>query len=123
MRSIISATTSATTPTRYLDVDGVRFSDPELGDAAGVPLVLLHFTATIDDWDPRVLDGIATARRVAFDNRGIGETAAASSGGAPNRRWTSAWSPNPSWSPRERTTGCSPAEPHSISRTGSPARS
>jgi hypothetical protein len=64
MRSIMSATTSARTPTRHLDVDGVRFSYREsMGDAAGVPLVLLHhFTATMDDWDPRVLDGIATEK-------------------------------------------------------------
>jgi pimeloyl-ACP methyl ester carboxylesterase len=76
MSATTSAVTSATTPTRYLDVEGDRFAYRELGDAdvAGVPLVLLHhFTATIDDWDPRVLDGIAEERRViVFDNRGIG---------------------------------------------------
>lgn len=71
-----SAVTSATAPTRHLDADGVRFAYRELGPRGGVPLVLLHhFTATIDDWDPRVLDGIAAERHVVvFDNRGVGGT-------------------------------------------------
>ena len=31
--------------------------------AGGVPLVFLHhFTAVLDDWDPRVIDGIAAKR-------------------------------------------------------------
>jgi pimeloyl-ACP methyl ester carboxylesterase len=39
-----------------------------------VPLVFLHhFTAVLDDWDPRVIDGIAAKRHVImFDNRGVG---------------------------------------------------
>jgi pimeloyl-ACP methyl ester carboxylesterase len=69
--------TSAATPTRYVDVDGTRFAYRELGTPTGVPLVFLHhFTATIDDWNPHVLDGIAAHRHVVvFDNRGIGGTA------------------------------------------------
>jgi pimeloyl-ACP methyl ester carboxylesterase len=36
---------------------------------------LHHLTAVLDDWDPRVIDGIAAHRRViAFDNRGVGAT-------------------------------------------------
>jgi pimeloyl-ACP methyl ester carboxylesterase len=71
-----AAGTSATTPTRFVDVDEARFVYRELGEPRGVPLVLPHhFTATIDDWDPRVLDGIAAHRRVIiFDNRGVGGT-------------------------------------------------
>jgi pimeloyl-ACP methyl ester carboxylesterase len=71
-----SPANSATTPTRHLEVDGTRFAYRELGQRSGVPLVLLHhFTATIDDWDPRVLDGIAAERHVViFDNRGVGGT-------------------------------------------------
>ena len=43
---------------------------------AGVPVVFLHhFTAVLDDWDPRVLDGVAAQHHViAFDNRGVGAT-------------------------------------------------
>jgi pimeloyl-ACP methyl ester carboxylesterase len=41
-----------------------------------VPVVFLHhFTAVLDDWDPRVIDGIAEHHHViAFDNRGVGGT-------------------------------------------------
>jgi hypothetical protein len=51
---------SATTPTRYAEAGGVKFAFRELGTPGGIPVVLLHpFTATIDGWDPRVLDGLA----------------------------------------------------------------
>jgi pimeloyl-ACP methyl ester carboxylesterase len=34
---------------------------------------LHHLTAVLDDWDPRVVDGVAERHRViAFDNRGVG---------------------------------------------------
>ena len=61
-------------PTRTIDVDGVPFAYRDLGPDNGVPLVFLHhLMAVLDDWDPRVIDGIAAHRRViAFDNRGIG---------------------------------------------------
>ena len=36
---------------------------------------LHHLTAVLDDWDPRIIDGIAAHHRViAFDNRGVGAT-------------------------------------------------
>ncbi|MFC9839420.1 alpha/beta fold hydrolase [Rhodococcus sp. NPDC127530] len=61
-------------PTLYVDIDGTRFAYREFGPSTGVPLVFLHhFTAVLDDWDPRVIDGIASERRViTFDNRGVG---------------------------------------------------
>lgn len=76
MTTTATSVTSATTPTRHVDVAGTQFAYRELGPRSGVPLVFLHhFTATIDDWDPRALDGIAAERRVVvFDNRGIGGT-------------------------------------------------
>lgn len=60
--------------TRKIDVDGVPFVYRELGPDSGVPVIFLHhLMATLDDWDPRVIDGIAAQRRViAFDNRGVG---------------------------------------------------
>ena len=62
------------TPTQKLDVGGTTFAFRELGPKGGTPLVFLHhFTAVLDDWDPRVMDGLAAHRHViAFDNRGIG---------------------------------------------------
>ncbi|MCZ4548568.1 alpha/beta fold hydrolase [Gordonia rubripertincta] len=61
-------------PTKNIDVNGVRFVYRDLGPTGGVPVVFLHhFTATLDDWDPRVIDGVAAKHRViAFDNRGVG---------------------------------------------------
>src|SRR6478735_8039827 len=63
-------------PNRTIDVDGVTFTYRELGTGTGIPVVFLHhLTAVLDDWDPRVIDGIAAHHRViAFDNRGVGAT-------------------------------------------------
>jgi pimeloyl-ACP methyl ester carboxylesterase len=69
-------------PTQTIKAGGVTFAYRELGPRGGVPLVFLHhFTAVLDDWDPRVIDGIAAQRHViTFDNRGVG----ASSGSVPH---------------------------------------
>jgi pimeloyl-ACP methyl ester carboxylesterase len=63
-------------PTRTVNVDGIRFAYRELGCGSDVPVVFLHhLTAVLDDWDPKVIDGIAAHHRViAFDNRGVGAT-------------------------------------------------
>jgi pimeloyl-ACP methyl ester carboxylesterase len=60
----------------------VTFAYRELGPAGGVPVVFLHhLMAVLDDWDPRVIDGLAEHRRViTFDNRGVG----GSSGSVPH---------------------------------------
>jgi len=60
--------------TRTVDVGGVAFAYRELGAGSGVPVVFLHhLTAVLDDWDPRVIDGMAAERRViAFENGGVG---------------------------------------------------
>ncbi len=64
------------TPTRTVDVDGVSFAYRQVGTDGGVPLVFLHhLTAGLDDWDPAVIDGVASERHViAFDNRGVGRS-------------------------------------------------
>ena len=69
-------------PTRTVSAGGVDFAYRELGPKTGVPVVLLtHLAAVLDNWDPRVVDGIAANHRViAFDNRGVG----ASTGSTPN---------------------------------------
>src|SRR4051794_41908688 len=81
-RPTTATTASKTAPTRTIDVGGTPFAYRDLGPRSGVPLVFLHhFTAVLDDWDPRVIDGIAAKRHVvAFDNRGVG----ASSGRVPH---------------------------------------
>ena len=67
--------------TRSIAVAGVNFAYRALGPDSGVPVIFLHhLMAVLDDWDPRVVDGIAAQRRViTFDNRGVG----ASSGSVP----------------------------------------
>ena len=69
-------TTWKDAPTRTVDVGGVEFAYRELGTGSDVPVVFLHhLTAVLDDWDPRIIDGIAAHHRViAFDNRGVGGT-------------------------------------------------
>jgi len=63
-------------PTKTIDVEGTAFAYRELGEPGGVPVVFLHhFTAVLDDWDPRIMDGVAARHHViAFDNRGVGST-------------------------------------------------
>lgn len=68
--------------TKSVDVDGTTFAYRELGPVTGTPVIFLnHLAAVLDNWDPRVVDGIAARHRViTFDNRGVG----ASSGKTPN---------------------------------------
>ena len=60
--------------TKSVDVNGTKFVYRELGEKGGVPVVFLHhLTAVLEDWDPRVVDGLAAKRHViVFDNRGVG---------------------------------------------------
>jgi pimeloyl-ACP methyl ester carboxylesterase len=69
-----TTTTWRGAPTRTINAGGVTFAYRELGRRGAVPVVFLHhFTAVLDDWDPRVIDGIAAKRHViTFDNRGVG---------------------------------------------------
>src|SRR4051794_38668945 len=68
-------------PTHTFHAGGVQFAYRHLGSSTGVPVVFLtHLAAVLDNWDPRVVDGIAAKHRViTFDNRGVG----ASSGATP----------------------------------------
>jgi pimeloyl-ACP methyl ester carboxylesterase len=61
--------------------NGIEYAYRETG-SGGVPLVLLiHFRGNLDNWDPALVDALASNRRVvAFDNAGVG----ASSGTTPH---------------------------------------
>jgi pimeloyl-ACP methyl ester carboxylesterase len=76
-----SSTTWKNAPTHTINAGGVEFAYRQLGPSTGVPVVFLtHLAAVLDNWDPRVVEGVAAKRRViAFDNRGVG----ASSGSTP----------------------------------------
>jgi len=60
--------------TQTIQVKDTNMVYRELGKRGGVPVVFLHhLTAVLDDWDPKILDGIAGTRHVViFDNRGVG---------------------------------------------------
>lgn len=67
-------------PTRTITAGGVKFAYRELGaDNPGTPVVcLIHLAAVLDNWDPRVVDGLAAKHHViAFDNRGVGASSGA----------------------------------------------
>ena len=68
--------TSKDAATKTVDVGGTPFAYREVGPATGVPVVFLHhFTAVLDDWDPAVVDGIGSERRVILvDLRGVGSS-------------------------------------------------
>jgi len=68
-------------PTRRVDAAGATFVYRRLGPATGVPVILLnHWGAVLDNFDPRIVDGLAATRPViAVNYRGVG----ASGGMAP----------------------------------------
>ncbi|TCN32733.1 pimeloyl-ACP methyl ester carboxylesterase [Kribbella orskensis] len=61
-------------PARTVDANGVTYAYRELGPKGGIPVVFfVHLAATLDNWDPRIIDPIAAEHHViAFDNRGVG---------------------------------------------------
>lgn len=62
-------------PTKTISGGGVDFAYREMGKHnGGTPVVfLVHLAAVMDNWDPRIMDGLAAKHHViAFDNRGIG---------------------------------------------------
>lgn len=70
-----SEDTWKTVPTQALTAGDVTFAYRELGrHHGGTPVVMLtHLAAVLDNWDPRIVDGLAARHHViAFDNRGIG---------------------------------------------------
>ncbi|MGF6933580.1 pimeloyl-ACP methyl ester carboxylesterase [Paraburkholderia sp. UCT70] len=74
-----TAERAATAPTRYLDVDGVRYAYRELGPDNPVdktPVLFLHrFRGTLDDWDPGFVDALATTRHVIlFSDQEVGSS-------------------------------------------------
>jgi len=73
-RSRWGGTSYKNAPTKSVSVDGTKFVYRELGIDTGVPVIFLnHLAANLDNWDPRVVDGIAAKHRViTFDNRGLG---------------------------------------------------
>jgi pimeloyl-ACP methyl ester carboxylesterase len=67
-------TSYAQAPARTVTAGGVTYAYRELGPQGGIPVIFfVHLAATLDNWDPRIIDPIAEHRHViAFDNRGVG---------------------------------------------------
>lgn len=65
-----------TAPTQYIEVNGINFAYRRFGKPSAIPLVgFQHFTGTLDNWDPIILDGLASEREIIiFDNAGVGNT-------------------------------------------------
>ena len=61
---------------------GYAYRDTGPGASGGVPLTLFqHFRGNLDNWDPALIDALASVRRViTFDNAGVG----GSTGTTPN---------------------------------------
>ena len=75
-------TSYAQAPTKTVTAAGVTFAYRELGPKGDIPVVFfVHLAATLDNWDPRIVEAIAANRHViTFDQRGVG----ASSGTVPD---------------------------------------
>jgi pimeloyl-ACP methyl ester carboxylesterase len=67
-----------TAPTQFIEANGVRYAYRRFGVSNGTPVVFLqHFRGGLDNWDPKVTDGLAKDRPVILlNNAGV-----ASSGG------------------------------------------
>ncbi|MDV8148020.1 alpha/beta hydrolase [Arthrobacter sp. B10-11] len=75
-------TSYAKAPTKTVTADGTTYAYRVLGPKGGIPVVFfVHLAATMDNWDPRIIDPIAQNRHViTFDQPGVG----ASSGRVPH---------------------------------------
>src|SRR6202789_1719412 len=62
-----------TAPTQFVEANGIQFAYRRFGKTGGMPLVFnMHFTGTMDHWDPAVTDGFARDREVIlFNNAGV----------------------------------------------------
>ena len=71
-----SATAYAHAQNKQVSAGGITFAYRELGRHGGIPLILLnHWGAVLDNFDPRIVDGLARKHRViAIDYRGIGSS-------------------------------------------------
>lgn len=76
MREQRTAQRWADVTTSTVSAAGADIVYRELGPESGVPLVALtHLGANLDDWDPRVMDGLAEERHViAIGYRGVGRS-------------------------------------------------
>lgn len=77
-----TARTYSAAPAKTIEAGGATYAYRELGPQGGIPVIFfVHLAATLDNWDPRIVDPIAADRHVvAFDQLGVG----ASTGSVPD---------------------------------------
>jgi pimeloyl-ACP methyl ester carboxylesterase len=58
---------------RVSAADGVAYAYREVGQGEQTVVLLQHFRGNLDNWDPALIDALASGRRVlTFDNAGVG---------------------------------------------------
>ncbi|MFC3158399.1 alpha/beta fold hydrolase [Chryseobacterium arachidis] len=74
MKTLINL--AAKTPTQYIIVNGTTYAYRRFGNKTGIPVIgFQHFTGTLDNWDPVIINGLAEHREIIiFDNKGIGNS-------------------------------------------------
>lgn len=67
-------TSYADAPSRTISTGGVSYAYRELGPKGGIPVIFfVHLAATLDNWDPRIIDAVAKDHHVVtFDYQGVG---------------------------------------------------
>ncbi|WP_199726169.1 MULTISPECIES: alpha/beta fold hydrolase [unclassified Frondihabitans] len=72
-------TSYAHAPAKKLSIGGTTYAYRELGPKGDIPVVFfVHLAATLDNWDPRIIDPIAATRHViTFDQPGVGASTGA----------------------------------------------
>lgn len=69
VRYLRSATCYAEAPNLWINVGESPFAYRDLGLQGGVPVILLnHWGAVLDNFDPRIVDGLATRHHVIATN-------------------------------------------------------
>jgi pimeloyl-ACP methyl ester carboxylesterase len=65
--------TALTVPTQFVEAAGIRFAYRRFGAKIDIPLLFfMHFTGTMDHWDPALTDGFVQDREVIlFNNAGV----------------------------------------------------
>ena len=65
----MSSCSHQTAPTQFVEAAGIRFATRRFGVTIDIPLLFfMHFTGTMDHWDPALTDGFAQDREVILFN-------------------------------------------------------
>src|ERR1700678_2121809 len=67
---------NTTAPTQFIQTKLEKYAYRRLGKGNGLPLLCLqHFTGTLDNWDPAVIDPLGLGREVIlFESAGLGRS-------------------------------------------------